>query len=108
MPCEWKKVKMIIEAEACPDHIHTLLEIPPKVAESSFVGYLKGKSSLMVYEKYPELKYKYRNREVWCRGYYVNTVEKMQRRSKNIYVTNWRRTRQENNGRWEISEPVYG
>lgn len=54
MLCEWKKVK-IIEAEACPDHIHMLLEIPPTVAVSSFVGYLKGKSSLMIYEKYPEL-----------------------------------------------------
>lgn len=51
-----------------------LLEIPPKVSVSSFMGYLKGKSSLMIYEKYPELKYKYRNREFWCRGYYVDTV----------------------------------
>ena len=57
--CEWKKVK-IIEAEVCPDHVHMLLEIPPKVSVSSFMGYLKGKSSLMIYEKYPELKYKYR------------------------------------------------
>ena len=75
MLCEWKKVK-IIEAEACPYHIHMLLEIPPKVAVSSFVGYLKGKSSLMIYERFPELKYKYRNREFWCRGYYVDTVGK--------------------------------
>ena len=67
--CEWKKVK-ILEAEVCPDHVHMLLEIPPKVSVSSFMGYLKGKSSLMIYEKYPELKYKYRNREFWCRGYY--------------------------------------
>ena len=66
----------IIEAEVCPDHIHMLLEIPPKVAISSFMGYLKGKSSLMIYEKYPELKYKYRNREFWCRGYYVDTAGK--------------------------------
>ena len=51
-----------------------LVEIPPKVAISSFMGYLKGKSSLMIYEKYPELRYKYRNREFWCRGYYVDTV----------------------------------
>ena len=68
--CEWKKVK-IIEAEVCPDHIHMLVEIPPKYSVSSFMGYLKGKSSLMIYEKYPELKYKYRDREFWCRGYYV-------------------------------------
>lgn len=64
--CEWKKVK-IIEAEAYPDHIHMLVEIPPKVAVSSFTGYLKRKSSLMIYEKFPELRYKYRNREFWCR-----------------------------------------
>ncbi len=53
-----------------------LVEIPPKVAVSSFMGYLKGKSSLMIYEKFPELRYKYRNREFWCRGYYVDTVGK--------------------------------
>ena len=66
--CNWKKIR-IIEAEVCPDHVHMLVEIPPKVAISSFMGYLKGKSSLMIYEKYPELRYKYRNREFWCRGY---------------------------------------
>ena len=73
--CEAKKVE-IIEAEACPDHIHMLVSIPPKVAVSSFMGYLKGKSSVLIYEKYGELKYKYRNREFWCRGYYVDTVGK--------------------------------
>ena len=72
---EWKGVN-IIEAEVCPDHVHMLVEIPPKTAVSSFMGYLKGKSSLMIYEKYPELKYKYRNREFWCRGYYVDTAGK--------------------------------
>ena len=66
----------IVEAEVCPDHIHMLLEIPPKIAVSSFVGYLKGKSSLMIYEQFPNLMYKYRNREFWCRGYYVDTVGK--------------------------------
>ena len=60
----------------CPDHVHMLLEIPPKYSVSSFMGYLKGKSSLMLYEKFPELKYKYRNREFWCRGYYVDTAGK--------------------------------
>lgn len=73
--CDWKKVT-IVEAEICPNHVHMLLEIPPKVAVSSFVGFLKGKSSLMIYKKYPELKYKYRNREFWCKGYYVDTVGK--------------------------------
>lgn len=66
----------IIEAEVCPDHIHMLVEIPPKMAVSSFMGYLKGKSSMMLYEQFGELKYKYRNREFWCRGYYVDTVGK--------------------------------
>ena len=75
MLCEWKSVR-IIEAEVYPDHIHMLVEIPPKVAVSSFMGYLKGKSSLMIYEQFPELKYKYRNREFWCRGYYVDTAGK--------------------------------
>ena len=56
--CNWKKVK-IVEAEVCPDHIHMLVEIPPKYSVSSFMGYLKGKSSLMLYEKFPELKFKY-------------------------------------------------
>ena len=73
--CEWKGVR-IVEVEVCPDHVHMLIEIPPKVAVSSFMGYLKGKSSLMIYEKYPELKYKYRNREFWCRRYYVDTAGK--------------------------------
>ncbi len=73
--CNWKKIN-IIEAEVCPDHIHMLVEIPPKVSISSFMGFLKGKSGLMIYEKFPELRYKYRNREFWCRGYYVDTAGK--------------------------------
>ena len=77
--CEWKGVK-IIEAEACPDHIHLFLEIPPKFSVSGFMGYLKGKSTTMLYEQFGELKYKYRNREFWCRGYYVDTVGKNEKR----------------------------
>ena len=73
--CEWKQVN-IIEAEVCADHIHMLLEIPPKMSVSSFMGYLKGKSSQMIYERWANLKYKYRSREFWCRGYYVDTVGK--------------------------------
>lgn len=73
--CEWKKVE-IIEAEACPDHIHMLVSIPPKMSVSSFMGYLKGKSSLMIFDRHANLKYKYGNREFWCRGYYVDTVGK--------------------------------
>ena len=73
--CEWKGVE-IYEAEVSSYHIHMLVSIPPKVAVSSFMGYLKGKSSVLIYEKFGELKYKYRNREFWCRGYYVDTVGK--------------------------------
>jgi putative transposase len=71
--CEFKKVD-IIEATACKDHIHLLVSIPPKLSISSFVGYLKGKSSLMIFDKHANLKYKYGNRHFWCRGYYVDTV----------------------------------
>ena len=71
--CERKGVE-IIEANACPDHIHMLVRIPPKMSSSSFVGYLKGKSSLMIFDKHAHLKYRYGNRKFWCRGYYVNTV----------------------------------
>ena len=71
--CNWKKVN-IITAEVCPDHVHMLVEIPPKYSVSSFMGFLKGKSSIMIYEKWGNMKYKYRNREFWCRGYYVDTV----------------------------------
>ncbi len=71
--CERKGVE-IIEANACPDHIHMLVRIPPKMSISSFVGYLKGKSSLMIFDKHAHLKYRYGNRKLWCRGYYVNTV----------------------------------
>ena len=73
--CEWKGV-VIHEAEVCPDHIHMLVSIPPKLSVSGFMGFLKGKSSLMIYQKYGNMKFKYRNRQFWCRGYYVDTVGK--------------------------------
>ena len=66
----------IVEAEVCPDNIHMLIEIPPKMSVSSFMGYLKGKSSQIIYERWANARYKYRNREFWCRGYYVDTVGK--------------------------------
>ena len=84
--CKWKGVN-IIEAEICKDHIHMLVEIPPKMAVSSFVGYLKGKSSLMIYEQWGNLKFKYRNREFWCKGYYVDTVGKNTQKIKE-YIEN--------------------
>ena len=66
----------IVEAEICPDHVHMLVDIPPKMSVSDFVGYLKGKSTLMIFERHANLKYKYGNRHFWCRGYYVDTVGK--------------------------------
>ena len=84
--CKWKGVQ-ILEAEVCPDHVHMLVEIPPKMSVSSFMGYLKGKSSLMIYEKWGNAKYKYRNRQFWCRGYYVDTVGKNTKKIKE-YIAN--------------------
>ena len=73
--CAWKEVE-IIEGEICPDHVHLLLSIPPKYSISSFMGYLKGKSATMIYQKWGNMKFAYRNREFWCTGYYVDTVGK--------------------------------
>ena len=73
--CRRKGIE-IIEAEACPDHVHMLIRIPPKYSVSEVMGYLKGKSSLMIFEKHANLKYKYGNRHFWCRGYYADTVGK--------------------------------
>ena len=84
--CEWKNVN-IVEAEMCKDHVHMLVEIPPKISVSGFVGFLKGKSSLLIYERFANLKFKYRNREFWCRGYYVDTVGKNKDKIKE-YIAN--------------------
>ncbi len=77
--CERKGIE-IIEAELCPDHIHMLLRIPPKYSVSEIMGYLKGKSSLIIFDRHANLKYKYGNRHFWCRGYYVDTVGKNAKR----------------------------
>ena len=77
--CEQKKVE-IIEAETCPDHIHMLVSIPPNLSVAQFVGYLKGKSALMIFDRHANLKYKYGNRHFWCRGYYVDTVGKNEKK----------------------------
>lgn len=77
--CERKGIE-IIEAECCKDHIHMLVRIPPKYSVSEIMGYLKGKSSLMIFDRYANLKYKYGNRHFWCRGYYVDTVGKNAKR----------------------------
>ena len=84
--CEWKGVD-IIEGEIYPDHIHLLLSILPKISISGFMGYLKGKSSLMIFQKYGNMKFAYRNREFWCKGYYVDTVGKNTKAIKE-YIAN--------------------
>ena len=84
--CNWKGVN-IITAEVCPDHVHMLVEIPPKMSVSGFMGFLKGKSSIMIYQKWGNMKYKYRNRSFWCRGYYVDTAGKNDKKIKE-YIQN--------------------
>ena len=84
--CNWKEVT-IIEAQLCPDHIHMLVEIPPKMSVSSFVGFLKGKSSVLIHERHGNLKYKYGNRSFWCRGYYVDTAGKNAKKIQ-VYIQN--------------------
>lgn len=73
MLCDWKGVE-ILEGHLMPDHIHMLVSIPPKISVSSFMGYLKGKSSLLMFDRHANLKYKYGNRKFWAEGYYVSTV----------------------------------
>ena len=77
--CEQKKVERV-EAELCSDHIHMLVSIPPNLSVTQFVGYLKGKSSLMIFDRHANLKYRYGNRHFWCRGYYVDTVGKNEKK----------------------------
>lgn len=84
--CEEKKVE-ILEAEACPDHIHMLVCIPPYLSVAQFMGYLKGKSSLMIFDRHANLKYKYGSRHFWARGYYVDTVGRNERAIKD-YIKN--------------------
>ncbi len=84
--CNWKGIE-IVEAELCPDHVHMYLSIPPKMSVSGVVGFLKGKSSLLIHERHAELKYKYGTRSFWCRGYYVDSVGKNSEKIRN-YVKN--------------------
>ena len=84
--CEWKQVE-IIEAEVCPDHIHMLVSISPHISVATYMGYVKSKSSLMIFDKHANLKYKYGNRHFWCRGYYVDTVGKYENAIKD-YIRN--------------------
>ena len=84
--CRRKGIE-ILEAEACIDHIHMLVTIPPKYSVSEIMGYLKGKSSLIIFDRHANLKYKYGNRHFWCRGYYVSTVGKNEKKIKE-YIAN--------------------
>ena len=84
--CEYKGIE-ILEAEACPDHIHMLISIPPKFSISQIMGYLKGKSSLMIFDKFANMKYKYGNRHFWCKGYYVSTIGRNEKKIKE-YIQN--------------------
>ena len=84
--CNEMKVE-IIEAEACPDHIHMLVSIPPYMSVAQFMGTLKSKSALMIFDRHANLKYKYGNRNFWCRGYYVDTVGKNEKMIKD-YIRN--------------------
>ena len=84
--CEFKQVN-IIEAEVCPDHVHMFVEIPPKLSVSGFMGYLKGKSTVLIYQQFTNLFLKYRHREFWCVGYYVDTVGKNTKKIKE-YIAN--------------------
>ena len=84
--CQQKSIE-IIEAQACPDHIHMLISIPPKYSISQMMGYLKGKSSLMIFDRHTNLKYKYGNRHFWARGYFVDTVGRNKKAIK-VYIQN--------------------
>ena len=77
----------MISAQCCPDYVHMLIDIPPKYSVSEIVGYLKGKSSLIIFDRHANLKYKYGNRTFWCRGYYVDTVGKNTKKIRE-YINN--------------------
>ena len=77
--CERKEIE-ILEANLCADHVHMLIAIPPKYSVSQIMGYLKGKSSLMIFDRFAHMKYKYGNRHFWCRGYYVDTIGRNQKK----------------------------
>ena len=105
--CKWKGVN-VLEAEACPDHIHMLVEIPPKISVAGFMGFLKGKSSLLIYEQWSNIRYKYQSREFWCKGYYMDTVGKKYKEDNRIYPTSTgRRCRIRSADAGHI-RPVYG
>ena len=89
--CDQKGIE-IIEAELCPDHIHMLISIPPKYSVAQIMGYIKGKSSLMIFDRHVNMKYRYGNRHFWCRGYYVDTVGRNKKRYRNTYGISFKKT----------------
>ena len=86
MLCDRKGIE-IIEAEVCPDHVHMLISVPPKMSIAGVMGYIKGKSTLLIFERHADMKYKYGQRQFWCRGYYVDTVGKNTKAIKE-YIAN--------------------
>ena len=105
--CEWKGVN-IIEAEVCIDHVHMLVEIPPKMSVSGFMGFLKGKSSQIIYERWANARYKYRSREFWCRGYYVDTVGKNTKKLKEYIANQLKEDREAEQLVLDIEDPFKG
>ena len=105
--CEWKGVN-IIEAEVCIDHVHMLVEIPPKMSVSGFMGFLKGKSSQIIYERWANARYKYRSREFWCRGYYVDTVGMNTKKIKEYIANQLKEDREAEQLVLDIEDPFKG
>ncbi len=105
--CKRKEVNLL-EAEACPDHIHILVEIPPKISISNFMGYLKGKSSLAIYEKWGNMKYKYKRRSFWCRGYYVDTVGKNTKKIREYIQNQLREDKELDEMTLNLTDPFTG
>ena len=105
--CKRKEVNLL-EAEACPDHIHILVEITPKISISNFMGYLKGKSSLAIYEKWGNMKYKYKRRSFWCRGYYVDTVGKNTKKIREYIQNQLREDKELDEMTLNLTDPFTG
>ena len=105
--CNWKGINLL-EAEVCSDHVHMLLAIPPKYSVSGIMGYLKGKSSLLIYEKWGDQRYKYRNREFWCRGYYVDTVGKDTKKITEYIRNQLREDAESSQLTMELDDPFMG
>ena len=105
--CEWKDIN-ILEAEVCIDHVHMLIEIPPKMSVSGFMGFLKGKSNQMIYEKWGNARFKYRNRSFWCRGYYVDTVGKNTKIIKEYIANQLKEDQASDQLAFDIDDPFKG